>query len=153
MAIYLNFLVIVAFVRLEQKILSQFKRIFWRSASLSHVATLKKDGNEAIIPKVKMATSHVLFTFLLSAWQAVFNEGQSFTVSIAHSAAMGAATSAATNAEVTVAGGNSRRWRRAKLCPVLTVVRGELERGESTVPRRPVHRGVQALCLNTWRSF
>lgn len=106
MAIYLDFLVIVAFVRLEQKILSQFKRIFWRSASLSHVVTLKKDGNEAIIPKVKMATSHVLFTFLLSAWQAVFNEGQSFTVSIAHSAATGAATSAATNAEVTVAGGN-----------------------------------------------
>lgn len=108
MAINLNFLVIVAFVRLEQKILSQFKRIFWRSASLymSHVVTLKKDGSEAIIPKVKMATSRLLFTFLLSPWQAVLNEGQSFTVSIAHSAATGAATSAATNAEVTVAGGN-----------------------------------------------
>lgn len=86
MAINLNFLVIVAFVRLEQKILSQFKRIFWRSASLymSHVVTLKKDGSEAIIPKVKMATSRLLFTFLLSPWQAVLNEQVSHSLSPLH---------------------------------------------------------------------
>ena len=113
---------------------------------MSHVVALKKDGSEAIIPKVKMATSRLLFTFLLSPWQAVLNEQASHSLSPLHTVLLRVLLLLLLPMLRSQWLEGIERWRRAKLCPVLTVVRGELERGESTVPRRPVHRGVQALC-------
>lgn len=158
--------------RTKKNTLYQFQSIFLRRATLlmSLVVALKKDGSKAIIwlslvPKPRwppvMCCSPSVYTFLWSVWQAFLNKQARHSpspfnqrlccwhcLSHCHPQCWDH-----TGQEVRRASRWGREGTGDTWSPVLSMVKGEWELGESTVPKTPVYRRVQVICPLACRNF